>query len=54
LKNGDVAKVKIKPKGNLVLETQADNPHMSRFAIRDAGTTVAAGVCIEITAEKKL
>ena len=54
LKNGDVAKVKIQPKGNLVLETQADNPHMSRFAIRDAGSTVAAGVCIEITSEKKL
>jgi len=51
LKNGDVAKVKIKPMGNLVLETQADNPHMSRFAIRDAGATVAAGVCIELKAK---
>lgn len=48
LKNGDVAKVRIKPIGNLVLETQATNPHMGRFAIRDAGATVAAGVCIEI------
>jgi len=48
LKNGDVAKVRIKPIGNLVLETQAVNPHMSRFAIRDAGATVAAGVCIEL------
>jgi len=48
LKNGDVAKVRIKPIGNLVLETQAENPHMSRFAIRDAGATVAAGVCVEI------
>ncbi len=48
LKNGDVAKVRIKPIGNLVLETQAKNPHMARFAIRDAGATVAAGVCIEI------
>ena len=51
LKNGDVAKVKIKPIGNLVLETQAKNPHMSRFAIRDAGATVAAGVCIELKAK---
>jgi elongation factor 1-alpha len=48
LKNGDLAKVRIKPMGNLVLETQADNPHMARFAVRDAGATVAAGVCIEI------
>ncbi len=51
LKNGEVAKVKIKPIGNLVLERQADNPHMSRFAIRDAGATVAAGVCIELKAK---
>src|SRR3989338_3790792 len=52
LKSGDVAKVRVKPMGNLVLETQAVNPHMSRFAIRDAGQTVAAGVCIEITKVK--
>lgn len=51
LKNGDVAKVRIKPIGNLVLETQATNPHMARFAIRDAGATVAAGVCIEVKAK---
>jgi len=51
LKNGDVAKVRIKPIGNMVLETQATNPHMARFAIRDAGATVAAGVCIEIKAK---
>ena len=52
LKNGDVAKVKLRPIGNLVLETNATNPHMARFAIRDAGSTVAAGVCLEITAKK--
>ena len=52
LKNGDVAKVRLKPIGNLVLETQAANPHMARFAIRDAGATVAAGVCIEVKAKK--
>ncbi len=52
LKNGDVARVRIKPIGNLVLETQASNPHMARFAIRDAGATVAAGVCIEVKAKK--
>ena len=48
LKNGDVAIVKIKPMGNLVLETQKVNPHMARFAIRDAGQTVAAGICIDL------
>ena len=52
LKNGDSAKVRIKPQGNLVLETQKDNPFMSRFAVRDAGRTVAAGMCTEITKKK--
>ncbi|MCL5018199.1 MAG: translation elongation factor EF-1 subunit alpha [Candidatus Pacearchaeota archaeon] len=54
LKNGDVAKVRIKPQGNLCIETQKENPFMSRFAVRDAGQTVAAGVCIEITKKKAL
>jgi len=52
LKNGDSAKVRLKPQGNLCLETQKDNPFMSRFAIRDAGVTVAAGMCTEITKSK--
>ncbi len=51
LKNGDVAIVKLKPQGNLVLEKQEDNPHMARFAIRDAGSTVAAGRCIDLKAK---
>ncbi len=54
LKNGDVAKVRIKPQGNLCLETQKENSFMSRFAVRDAGQTVAAGVCVEITKKKAL
>ncbi len=54
LKNGDVAIVKIKPIGNLVLETAEENPNMSRFAIRDAGVTVAAGVCKEIIEKKEV
>ena len=49
IKNGDVAIVRIKPVKPLVIETQSVNPHMARFAVRDAGQTVAAGVCIEIT-----
>ncbi len=53
LKNGDVAMVKIKPMGNLVLETTKVNPHTARFAIRDAGATVAAGVCTDLV-EKKI
>jgi len=52
LKNGDVAKVRIKPQGKLALETTKDNPYMARFAVRDAGATVAAGMCLEITKKK--
>ena len=51
LKNGDVAIVKIKPIGNLVFEKQGVNPHMARFAIRDAGSTVAAGICTDLVAK---
>ncbi len=52
LKNGDSAKVRVKPIGNLALETQSENAFMSRFAVRDAGITVAAGMCTEITKKK--
>jgi len=51
IKNGDVAVCVIKPMGNLVLEKNTVNPHMARFAIRDAGATVAAGVCIDLKAK---
>ena len=47
LKNGDAAIVKIKPTHPLVIERQKDIPHMARFAIRDAGSTVAVGMCID-------
>ncbi|MFA5174416.1 MAG: translation elongation factor EF-1 subunit alpha [Candidatus Pacearchaeota archaeon] len=52
LKNGDVAVVRIKPMGNLVIEDSKINPHMGRFAIRDAGKTVAAGNTMSIVAKK--
>ena len=52
LKNGDSARVRIKPQGNLCLETQKENPFTSRFAVRDAGATVAAGMCTEIVKRK--
>ena len=48
LKNGDAARVVIKPTKPLVIERQKDIPQMSRFAIRDAGQTVAAGMCIDL------
>ena len=48
IKNGDAAIVKVKPIQPLVIETQKEIPQMSRFAIRDSGATVAAGMCIDL------
>jgi len=49
IKNGDAAIVKIKPVQPLVIEKQKDIPQLSRFAVRDSGATVAAGMCIDLT-----
>lgn len=48
IKNGDAAIVKIKPVQPLVIEKQSEIPQMSRFAIRDSGVTVAAGMCTDL------
>ena len=48
IKNGDAAIVKIKPVQPLVIEKTEEIPQMSRFAIRDSGATVAAGMCIDL------
>ena len=48
IKNGDAAIVKFKPVTPMVIETQKEIPQLSRFAIRDSGTTVAAGMCISL------
>ncbi|MBI5398047.1 translation elongation factor EF-1 subunit alpha [Candidatus Woesearchaeota archaeon] len=48
IKNGDAAIVKIKPTQPLCLETQKEIPQMARFAIRDSGATVAAGMCVDL------
>ncbi len=48
LRNGDAAIVVIKPQKPMVIETQKEIPQMARFAIRDAGQTVAAGMCTKV------
>ncbi|MDR0900260.1 MAG: translation elongation factor EF-1 subunit alpha [Methanobrevibacter sp.] len=52
LKTGNAAIVKVKPTKPMVIENIKDIPHMGRFAIRDMGQTVAAGMCIGITPAK--
>jgi elongation factor 1-alpha len=49
IKTGDSAIVKIAPLRPLVLETFKEYPELGRFALRDMGSTVAAGICREIT-----
>ncbi len=48
IKNGDVAIVKIKPSKPTVVEKFSDFPQLGRFAIRDMGQTVAAGVVLDV------
>ncbi len=49
LKTGDAAIVKIRPTRPLVIEKVKDIPQLGRFAVRDMGSTIAAGMCIDIT-----
>jgi elongation factor 1-alpha len=51
LKTGDAAIVKIRPTKPLCIEPAKLFPHLGRFAVRDMGQTVAAGMVMEV--EKK-
>ncbi len=48
IKSGDVAIVKIKPLKPVVVEKFQEFPPLGRFAIRDMGQTVAAGVVLDV------
>ena len=52
LKTGNSAFVKILPTKPMCVEDAKKIPQMGRFAIRDMGQTVAAGVCIAVTPAK--
>jgi len=49
LKTGDAAIVKIRPTRPMVIEKVKEIPQLGRFAVRDMGSTIAAGMCIDIT-----
>ncbi|MEM2092221.1 MAG: elongation factor 1-alpha, partial [Candidatus Bathyarchaeia archaeon] len=49
LKTGDAALVRFEPVRPVCLEVYTEFPALGRFAIRDMGTTIAAGVVKEIT-----
>ncbi len=48
IKTGDAAIVKVKPNKPFALEKQSDFPQLARFAVRDMGQTVAAGVVTDL------
>jgi elongation factor 1-alpha len=49
LKTGDAAVVRMEPLHPTAIETFAEFEELGRFAVRDMGTTVAAGIVKEIT-----
>ena len=53
LKTGDAAIVKIVPTRPIVVEEYKKFPQLGRFAIRDMGATVAAGIILSVTPKEK-
>jgi elongation factor 1-alpha len=52
IKKGDAATIRVVPTRPLVVEKVSDFPQLARFAIRDMGMTIAAGVCIDLVKAK--
>jgi len=52
IKRGDMATIRVKPTKPLVIEKVSEVPQLARFAIRDMGMTIAAGVCIDLVKAK--
>ena len=48
LKSGDAAIVTVTPTKPMVIENVKELPQLGRFAVRDMGSTIAAGMCISI------
>lgn len=52
IKTGDAARIRVKPLRPFVIEKQSEFPELARFAIRDMGMTIAAGVCLDVVKAK--
>ncbi len=48
IKQGDAAVVRFKPRRIVVVEKYSEIPQLGRFAIRDSGRTIAAGVVLDV------
>ncbi len=53
IKTGDIAIVKVKPTKPISLEKYSDFPQMGRFAIRDIGETIGAGIILDVDARQQ-
>ncbi len=48
IKQGDAAVVRFKPRKLIVIEKYSEIPQLGRFAVRDSGRTIAAGVVLDV------
>jgi elongation factor 1-alpha len=53
IKAGDAAIIKVRPTKPMVIENVKEIPQLGRFAIRDMGMTIAAGMAIDVKAKNK-
>lgn len=53
LKTGDAGVIKVQPTRPMVLEKVKEIPPLGRFAIRDMGMTVAAGMVVDVVPARK-
>ena len=54
IKTGDAAVIKVKPTAPMCVEKASEYPPLGRFAIRDMGQTVAAGMIIDVVPKKAI
>ncbi|MEM2619090.1 MAG: hypothetical protein QW356_06370, partial [Candidatus Hadarchaeales archaeon] len=52
LRKGEAGIIQVQLLKPIVIERASDIPHMSRFAIRHGGQTLAAGICIDLVRAK--
>jgi elongation factor 1-alpha len=52
IKTGDAAIITVRPTTPMCVEKASDFPPLGRFAIRDMGQTVAAGMIVDVTPKK--
>jgi elongation factor 1-alpha len=52
IKTGDAARIRVVPTKPMVVEKHSEFPELGRFAIRDMGQTVAAGIVLDVVKAK--